>query len=342
MVAMLRAGSADELIGRESIDFIHSDFRDAVRKLQRKSAKAGTRTTFGRQKRLRCDGTEFWAEVAAGAIQWDGERSGIVVLRDATEQMAAEEALVRSKEEAELANRAKTEFLANISHELRTPLNAIIGFSDLMQKEMLGPLGNDQYRDYLRDIYQSGTHLHDVINDILDLSKIEAGQLELREEPVNVATAVERCLRVVAARAEEKGIALHTDIGRDLPVISADERKVKQILINLLSNAVKFTERGGHVTVETLRCDGGVSIRVTDTGIGMREEDIPLVLMPFRQVDSSLSRRQEGTGLGLPLTKSLAELHGGKLALASRLGEGTTVTVWLPLSRPSAVSTAAE
>ncbi len=343
MVAMLGAKSADELIGRDVIDFVHPDIRDHVRRTREKSAKAGTRTTFGRQKRLRCDGSEFWAEVAAGAIEWDGERSGIVVMRDATEQMAAEEALVRSKEEAELANRAKTEFLANMSHELRTPLNAIIGFSDLMQREMLGPLGNEQYRGYLRDIYQSGTHLHDVINDILDLSKIEAGQLELREEPVDVAAAVERCLRVVSARAEEKNIVLQTRIGRNLPTISADERKVKQILINLISNAVKFTEQGGHVTVEAMTCsDGGICLRVTDTGIGIRQEDIPIVLQPFRQVDSTLSRRQEGTGLGLPLTKSLVELHGGSLTLTSEPGKGTTVTVQLPKSRSSSVPSAAE
>jgi PAS domain S-box-containing protein len=333
-VALFGALSSDDLIDRDSLDFIHPEYREQVRRLQQTSAKAGTRTASGRQKRLRCDGSWFWAEVSAGAIEWDGERSGIVVVRDATEQMAAEAALVRSKEEAELANRAKTEFLANISHELRTPLNAIIGFSDLMQREMLGPLGNDQYRSYLHDIYQSGNHLHDVINDILDLSKIEAGQIELREEPVDVRMAIERCVRVVSARAEEGGLKLVPRIADRLPIILADERKVKQILINLLSNAVKFTENGGTITIEALPAEGsGVMLRVSDTGIGIAVADIPRALTPFMQVDSTLSRRHEGTGLGLPLTKSLAELHGGTLSLESEPGKGTTVTVFLPESR---------
>src|SRR5690606_22494570 len=159
-VSLFAAESQEALIGRDSLDLVHPDFRDEVRRRQRTTASAGARTISGRQKRLRCDGSWFWAEVSAGAIDWEGERSAIVVVRDASEQIAAEEALVRGKEEAELANRSKTEFLANISHELRTPLNAIIGFSDLMQREMLGPLGNDRYRGYLRDIFQSGNHLH--------------------------------------------------------------------------------------------------------------------------------------------------------------------------------------
>jgi PAS domain S-box-containing protein len=342
-VALFGAASADELIGGDSLDLVHPEYRDQVRRLQRTSARAGTRTASGRQKRLRCDGSWFWAEVSAGAIEWDGERSAIVVVRDATEQIAAEEALVRGKEEAELANRSKTEFLANMSHELRTPLNAIIGFSDLMQREMLGPLGNDRYRGYLRDIYQSGSHLHDMINDILDLSKIEAGQLELRAEPVNVRMAIKRCIRLVAARAEEAGLKLVSRIADGLPEILADERKVKQIMINLLSNAVKFTEDGGTITIDAFPAEaGGVVLRVSDTGIGMDAADIPRALTPFMQIDSALSRRHEGTGLGLPLTKSLAELHGGTLTLESAPGQGTTVTVFLPAARPAFASTAAE
>ena len=273
-------------------------------------------------------------QAAAAAIDWEGERGGVVVLRDVSAQIAAENELIRSKEEAELANRAKTEFLANISHELRTPLNAIIGFSDLMQREMLGPLGNEQYASYIRDIHQSGSHLHDVINDILDLSKIEAGQMELQETLVDVKHAIERCIRVVATRADDNGLKLVIDLPDSLPFVIADERKLKQILINLISNAVKFTEKGGTITVDAAAgANGGVIIRVIDSGIGIAPENLSKVFRPFEQVDNSLSRSHEGTGLGLPLTKSLVELHDGTLELESELGAGTTVTVKLPAAR---------
>ena len=244
-IELFGAQSADELIGRELLDLTHPEHREAARKRRSAVVEEGTRTLAMRQKRLRLDGSWFWAEVAAAAIYWEGERGGVVVLRDISVQIAAEDGLFRSKEEAELANREKTEFLANISHELRTPLNAIIGFSDLMQREMLGPLGNEQYASYISDIHQSGSHLHDVINDILDLSKIEAGQMELQETTVDVKGAIERCIRVVATRAEDSGLTLNTELPDALSFIIADERKLKQILINLMSNAVKFTKSGG-------------------------------------------------------------------------------------------------
>lgn len=331
---MFGASSADELIGRELLELTHPDFHDIARQRRDMIVEEGTRTVFMRQKRLRLDGSWFWAEVAAAAVYWDEERSGIVVIRDISSQVAAEVELKRSKEEAELANRAKTEFLANMSHELRTPLNAIIGFSDLMQREMLGPLGNAQYRDYIHDIHQSGTHLHDVINDILDLSKIEAGQLELHEEEVDFKTTIERCIRVVAPRADEKGLSVVPQIDENLPYIVCDERKLKQILINLMSNAVKFTDPGGTVKIRaTLDEFRTIVLQVADSGIGIASDDIPKVLRPFEQAESSLTRSHEGTGLGLPLTKSLVELHGGKLKLESTIGVGTTVTVIFPEER---------
>lgn len=342
-LALFGASSTEGLIGKELLDLTHPEFHDVA--LQRRSmiVEEGTRTAFMRQKRLRLDGSWFWAEVAAAAIYWEGERGGAVVVRDVTSQMVAEEELIRSKEEAELASRAKTEFLANISHELRTPLNAIIGFSDLMQREMLGPLGNQQYVDYIRDINQSGSHLCDVINDILDLSKIEAGQLELHEEEIDFRAAVERCIRVVSPRAEENGLTLEIKVAESLPHIIGDETKLKQILINLMSNAVKFTEQGGTVTVEAgLDNPGNILISVVDTGIGIMPEDIPKILRPFEQVDSSLSRLHEGTGLGLPLTKSLVELHGGELRLQSTPGEGTAVIVVIPKTRVCEERSAAE
>ena len=203
-----------------------------------------------------------------------------------------------------------------------------------MQREMLGPLGNAQYASYIRDINQSGTHLHDVINDILDLSKIEAGQMELRETTVDVRRAIERCIRVVATRATDNGLTLITQLPDTLPVIIADEQKLKQILINLMSNAVKFTEQGGTITIEAASgLNEGVTIRVTDTGIGIAAENIPKVFRPFEQIDGSLSRSHEGTGLGLSITKSLVELHGGTLALESDPGVGTIATVTLPAAR---------
>ena len=212
-----------------------------------------------------------------------------------------------------------------------------------MQREMLGPLGNEQYANYIRDINQSGNHLHDVINDILDLSKIEAGQMELQESSVDVRQAIERCCRVVAARAADKGLKLITELPDTLPYLVADERKLKQILINLMSNAVKFTKDGGSITIEaTSNPDEGVTIRVIDNGIGIAAEDIPKVFRPFEQVDSSLSRTQEGTGLGLPLTKSLVELHNGILEIESEIGVGTIVSVTLPASRLTEKPVAAE
>jgi PAS domain S-box-containing protein len=331
----------EDLMGKEALDLTHPEFHEAVVKRRSLVVSEGTRTVFMRQKRLRLDGSWFWAEVAAAAIDWEGERGGIVVMRDVTEQIKAEEVLIRSKEEAEIANRTKTEFLANISHELRTPLNAIIGFSDLMQREMFGPLGNEQYNGYVRDIHQSGSHLHDVINDILDLSKIEAGKLELSEAEVELGLCVERCLRVVAPRADDGGLKIESEIDDSLPQILADERKIKQIVINLLSNAVKFTESGGSISISVQHDQAqSIVLIVRDTGIGIAEEDLAQALMPFGQVDSTLSRRHEGTGLGLPLTKSLVELHGGTLSVDSTVGVGTSVIVRLPawraVKRPSA------
>jgi len=228
---------------------------------------------------------------------------------------------------------------------LRTPLNAIIGFSDLIRRETFGPVGSPQYEDYIRDIHASGSHLHDVINDILDLAKVEAGKLELNEERFNLGEVVSRCIRVVAPRADQGGLRLSENIPSDLPMVFGDERKIKQIIINLIGNSVKFTERGGTITVHAERLpEGGLAISVEDTGIGMAEDEIPRALIPFGQVDSTLSRRHEGTGLGLLLTNSLIALHGGTLDIESAPGKGTKVTVWLPESRidPGTSTSAAE
>jgi PAS domain S-box-containing protein len=242
--------------------------------------------------------------------------------------------LVQARDQAEAANRAKSEFLAAMSHELRTPLNAIIGFSDVMKTEMLGPMGSVKYRGYAEDISDSGQHLLDLINDILDLSKIESRADELNEEDIRIPALVHSVLTLVQGQAEEGGIGLVQDIPDDLPPLRADHRKLKQILVNLLSNGIKFTDTGGKVTL-SIWCqpDSGYVFQVTDTGIGIALEDIPKALAPFQQVESDLARKYEGTGLGLPLTKSLVELHSGSLDLQSEVGVGTTATVRFPAER---------
>ncbi len=236
--------------------------------------------------------------------------------------------------EAEAASRAKTEFLANMSHELRTPLNAIIGFSEIIKAEMLGPLGTDRYKLYAQDICDSGHHLLEVIGDILDISKVEAGGFELNAEASDLGDIVELCVRLVRERAEAAGITLDVEIDPGLPQLLLDRRLVKQSLINLLSNAIKFSPDPGPVTVRAARVsDGSVLLAVTDAGMGIAEADIPKILQPFSQVESAFSRSHQGTGLGLPLTKSFIEAHGGSLELHSKVGEGTSVSLRFPPQR---------
>lgn len=235
---------------------------------------------------------------------------------------------------AEAADGVRRNFLASMSHELRTPLNAIIGFSEVLAHELYGAHSVAKYGEYARDIHGAGRHLLALINDILDLSKSEAGQLELYCEPLDVDALLQECTRLVAGRAEEGNVLLHTDVPRDLPFVSADALRIKQVVLNLLSNAVKFTLPGGVVEASAeLRANGAVEITITDTGIGMEPATIPIALEPFRQVASPLSRNVEGTGLGLSLAKSLAERHGGTLVIQSALHKGTTVRLQLPPER---------
>ncbi len=239
-----------------------------------------------------------------------------------------------ARDQAEAANRAKSEFLANMSHELRTPLNAIIGFSEIIQSETFGPVGSVKYRSYAEDINESGQHLLSLINDILDLSKVESGLDELYEEDIEIPALIESVLRLVRQRGEDGGLALDLDFPDDLPLLRGDERKLKQILANLMTNAIKFTGAGGKVTLRVrCRADSGFVFRIIDTGIGIAAEDIPKALSRFGQVDGDLNRQYEGTGLGLPLTKALVELHGGCFDLQSQAGIGTAATVCFPATR---------
>jgi len=251
-------------------------------------------------------------------------------VHDQTSVKRVEAALRQAKETAVNASRAKSEFLANISHELRTPLNAVIGFSEVMIQEVFGPVGNDRYRDYAGDIRQSGLHLLGVINDLLDYSKVEAGRLELHIEDISPAAILDKCTRMMRQRAEAENLTLVTDNGdAATSVVQGDDRKITQVVLNLLSNAIKFTPAGGVIGLSIRQSGDGVDIIVADSGIGMSAKDIDLALSPFGQVDSSLNREYAGTGLGLPLSKSLVELHGGTMTIDSAPGKGTTFTVHL-------------
>jgi signal transduction histidine kinase len=250
-----------------------------------------------------------------------------------SELEATTASLSRALEAAAASSQAKSQFLATMSHELRTPLNAIIGFAEILQSQALGPLGSARYTEYATDIHDSGSHLLSLINDVLDFSKAEAGRLDLREELLDLREVVGDCLRLVAPGAREAGLTVTAELPGEAPKVLADARRLKQIALNLLSNALKFTPDGGSVRV-SLSFDGdGAAISVADDGIGMTPQQIPIALEPFGQVDSSLSRRHEGTGLGLPLCRRFAEAHGGSLSIESVLGEGTVVTVRLPAGR---------
>ena len=244
-------------------------------------------------------------------------------LVDLAEKYASE------KTRAEAANRSKSEFLANMSHELRTPLNAIIGFSEIMGSGLFGELGSPKYKEYASDIHASGTHLLELINDILDMSKIEAGRMTLEAQPLDLSEVVEESLRLVSGRAEVAKVTIENELPA-LPTVQADKRAVKQVLLNLLSNAVKFTPAGGSIHLKGSSTDGIVTIAVEDTGIGIPASALPKIGRPFEQVESQHSKKHKGTGLGLALSRSLVELHGGTLTIESTEGVGTTVNFTLP------------
>jgi signal transduction histidine kinase len=230
-------------------------------------------------------------------------------------------------------NLAKVQFLADMSHELRTPLNAIMGFSDVLKEQIFGPLGNPRYREYAQHIHSSGSHLLDLINDILDIAKLDARKVELHESEIDIHEFIQSCSVLLEAQAAKCGVRISTGNSKERLLLRGDERRLRQILFNLLSNAVKFTPQGGEVTISAHVQADGLHIAVADTGIGIAAEDIPRALARFGQIDSALSRRHTGTGLGLPLAKELAELHGGTLAIESEVGTGTTVRLTFPTWR---------
>lgn len=259
------------------------------------------------------------------------------IIRDITERTNSERALRQAKEAAEQAYQSKSRFLANMSHELRTPLNAIIGFSEMIQRQLLGPIGNERYMDYIIGIRESGEHLLDLITDILDMSKIEAGKYELNIEEINIIKVMRLALHMMEGRAEENGVKLVLDVPEDLQPFKADRRAIMQILLNLLSNAVKFTPEEGQVTLYCKAEKDHLEVGVKDTGCGIPKRKLDRVLRPFEQVAGAHTRGHEGSGLGLSITKSLVELHGGELKLRSVFGKGTTAYIEIPYEIPSAL-----
>jgi PAS domain S-box-containing protein len=327
--------SREQVTGARWAESLHPE--DRPRALRTFSEAFGARKPFEMEYRLRrSDGAYRWlVDTGVPRFGAKGEFLGFLGCGfDITRRKTAETSLRAAKDEAEAANRTKSAFLANMSHELRTPLNAIIGFSEIIKDEMFGPVGSPKYRDYVEDIHDSAVLLLDLINDVLDFSKAEAGKLKPRDETVDVRDLVTSTVRLVRNDPDAEGIAFAEDLPDDLPYVTADARMLKQMLLNLLSNAVKFTRPGGTVTVRAeVDGEGRFVLSVHDTGVGIAADDIPLVMSAFGQAENILNRRHRGTGLGLPLVKSLAEVHGGTFALQSEIGVGTVATIVLPRSR---------
>ncbi|MGB0682370.1 MAG: PAS domain-containing sensor histidine kinase [Magnetovibrionaceae bacterium] len=326
--------SREEIIAGTIYDFVDDENRKVFEE-QLEKRKRGISGAYEIALQ-RPDGTNvICINNPAPIYDLDGKHVGSIGLwTDVSELRETTRRLEIALGEAEAANRTKSEFLANMSHELRTPLNAILGFSSVIREGVFGKLENDRYLDYINSIHDSGSHLLELINDILDLSKIEAGSLSLDAEPQDIALISKAVVTVLKPRAIGSGVMVNNQVTLGLPLICGDERRLKQILFNLLSNAIKFTPEGGAVSLSSSQSGSGeLAISVSDTGIGMTQEELVVAQSRFGQVDSSLARQHEGTGLGLPLTKALIELHDGKIVIESKKGRGTTVTITFPPSR---------
>jgi PAS domain S-box-containing protein len=330
----------DDLVGSLMGALIHPDDRDGVAAVMATLTPGTPRQIFTCRMR-RADGGHVWVEVTVRLVPatssdtlWNDPAEVVSVARDISKRKAVEARLAAATARAEAANRAKSGFLANMSHELRTPLNAIIGFAELIRTETMGPVGNPTYREYAKDIHDSGHHLLSLINDVLDLSKIEADHMELDEETVELNDVVAACVRMARTQADKGGVMLEAHVDPKGMLVRGEHRRLLQVLLNLVSNAIKYTRPGGSVTILTrVPPEGGVELVVRDTGCGIQASDLPLVMLPFGQIDNAYNRQNQGTGLGLPLARRLVEMHGGTLTLDSGVGVGTTATVALPASR---------
>ncbi|MDE2464007.1 MAG: PAS domain-containing protein [Alphaproteobacteria bacterium] len=321
--------SPADIGGGRFVQYVHPEDLHEANRLVANPAPGETLTATYRVRHN--DGHYLWMESTSRGIYAGGRLLNIIgVSRDITARKRQESETAKARDEAVAANIAKSTFLANMSHELRTPLNAIIGFAEIMRRQMFGPLGSEQYADYAHLIHESGQLLLELISDVLDMAKIEAGKLELNFEMLPLNLIIEDCLRLIEERARQNAVSLVTRLADAVPTVEADRRAIKQILLNLLSNAVKFTMRGGCITVRTGLSEGGLLLSVEDDGVGIPAEDLPRLGSPFEQARTDATLSAGGAGLGLALVRALAEKHGGWLRIESEQGLGTTVKVWLP------------
>ncbi|MBP6012640.1 MAG: PAS domain S-box protein [Alphaproteobacteria bacterium] len=317
--------SAHELEGLSPAMIVHIQDLKQVEQAFARAARGETQNIAFRLRRR--DGSYV-------AVEMRAQRAGdaiVAVTRDMSAASAERVELETARDKAEEVSRAKSRFLASVSHELRTPLNAIIGFSDVMRHEVMGPIGTPKYREYAELIRNSGAHLVDLISDLLDMSKIEAGKFTIERRLVELKPLAEECVAMVQLAANEAGVELSCDVAEGLNLM-ADRRALKQSMINLLSNAIKFTLTEGRVVLRARRAGTDIELSVSDTGVGIPEQDLARIGKPFEQVEGGLQRAHKGTGLGLSLVKALAELHGGSMDIQSALGDGTTVTLRLPIA----------
>jgi PAS domain S-box-containing protein len=324
----------------ETLEWVHPDDREPLRTALIKGVGDRQREFSATYRIVRPDGCVRWVvEHVNNEYDETGRRVGAFgIIQDITEHRQRELQLSAAYLRADLASRAKTQFLATMSHELRTPLNAIIGFSEVMKEEIMGPLGTPGYKDYAADIHGSGTFLLSIINELLDLSLIDSGEMKLDESLVQIDKIAESSVALLRSKAAVKGIKLTQAAARNPPLLRGDARRIKQAVVNLLTNAIKFTPAGGSVEISASWSDDGMALTVSDTGIGIAAEDLERVTKPFVQVENWLARKHEGAGLGLAITKSICELHGGTLVLESTLGTGTAARILLPAERIQARS----
>lgn len=327
--------SRTDLIGSDFINIISEDERDQARSNHEDFIRGGIRSS-GEMKMSRKNGTFANALFTTATLELSQRRRfQVTTIMDITLRKQMEYSLRIAKEQADAANQAKSAFLANMSHELRTPLNAIIGFSEMMIKKTFGPLGHDKYGEYMDDIHMSARHLLEIINEVLDMSKIEAGKVELDEQEIDMRALIDSIVRIMANRAFNSGLDIKEEIAEDLPVLYADARLVRQILINLVTNAIKYSDKKGVIEIIAhMDSHNRMVLAVQDHGVGIPRDRIAEAMQPFGQIhDPVRSNTQQGTGLGLPLTKAMAELHGATLSLESDTGQGTRVTIHFPRNR---------